>query len=102
MFIFQKLSIQIGKSATGKIVQKVTDQQTHVTSGQAEPAMTDILKPYFYTDNHNQKHLVAVVKVGAYVSNINSNIAKINANLTGALLVASLVAMLLAFLIAVT
>lgn len=88
------------KLQQGKIVQKVTDQQTHVTSGQAEPAMTDILKPYFYTDNHNQKHLVAVVKVGAYVSNINSNIAKINANLTRALLVASLVAMLLAFLIA--
>lgn len=88
------------KLQQGKIVQKVTDQQTHTASGQPEPAMTDILKPYFYTDNRNQKHLVAVVKVGAYVSNINSNIAKINANLTKALLVASIVAMLLAFLIA--
>lgn len=88
------------KLQRGKIVQKVTDQQTHTSGGQVEPAMTDILKPYFYTDHNDQKHLVAVVKVGAYVSNINSNIAKINSNLTKALLVASLAAMLLAFFIA--
>ncbi|GAX04130.1 two-component system sensor histidine kinase [Secundilactobacillus pentosiphilus] len=84
----------------GKVVKKVTDQQAHVNSGHVEPAMTDVLKPYFYTDQKNQKHLVAVVKVGAYVSNINSNIAEINANLTKALLVASFAAMLLAFFIA--
>lgn len=88
------------KLQQGKIVQKVTDQQTHTSGGKVEPEMTDILKPYFYTDHRNQKHLVAVVKVGAYVSNINSNIAEINSNLTRALLVASLVAVLLAFFIA--
>lgn len=87
------------KLRAGKIVQKVSDSQLKTTSGQAEPAMTDVLKPYFYTDKNNQKHLVAVVKVGAFISNINSNIAKINANLTKALLVASVVALLLAYFI---
>ncbi|MFC6254394.1 ATP-binding protein [Secundilactobacillus hailunensis] len=88
------------KLQQGKIVQKVMDQQAHPANGQVEPAMTDILKPYFYTDQNHHKHLVAVVKAGAYVSNINSSIAKINSNLTKALLTASFVAVLLAFLIA--
>lgn len=83
----------------GKIVQKVTDQPVKTTSGQTEPAMTDVLKPYFYTDSTGKRHLVAVVKIGAYISNINSNISKINANLVKALLVASLVALLLAYFI---
>lgn len=88
------------KLKQGKIVQNVTDQQSRTSGGQTEPAMTDVLKPYFYTDQNNQKQLVAVVRVGTYVSNINSNIAEINSNLTKALLVASFVAMLLAFFIA--
>ncbi|MTV82494.1 sensor histidine kinase [Secundilactobacillus folii] len=87
------------KLQQGKIVQNVSDRQLKTTSGQTEPAMTDVLKPYFYTDKANRKHLVAVVKVGAFVSNINSNISKINANLTKALLVASFVALLLALFI---
>lgn len=83
----------------GEIVQRVTDRQTKTASGKIEPAMTDVLKPYFYTDKQNKRHLVAVVKVGAYISNINSNIAKINSNLTKALAVASIVALLLAYFI---
>ncbi|ANZ63295.1 two-component sensor histidine kinase [Secundilactobacillus paracollinoides] len=97
-------SSKIGKAdwqklKAGKIVQKVTDHQVKTTSGQAEPAMTDVLKPYFYTDSNNKRHLIAVIKIGAFISNVNSNISAINANLTKALIVASLVALLFAYIV---
>ncbi len=77
--------------------KKVSDRQIKMANGQNEPAMTDVLKPYFYTDGHHKRHLVAVVKVGTFISNINANISRINSNLGKALLVASLVALLIAY-----
>ncbi|WP_282801873.1 sensor histidine kinase [Secundilactobacillus kimchicus] len=85
------------KLQQGDIVKKVSDRQIKMANGQNEPAMTDVLKPYFYTDGHHKRHLVAVVKVGTFISNINANISRINSNLGKALLVASLVALLIAY-----
>lgn len=100
VYISKINSVDWNRLKRGEIVKKVSDRQVRTANGQNEPAMTDVLKPYFYTDRRNQRHLIAVVKVGTFISNINANISRINANLTKALIVASVVALLFAYVIA--
>ncbi|GAK48667.1 signal transduction histidine kinase [Secundilactobacillus oryzae JCM 18671] len=88
------------KLQKGEIVHKVADRNVNRQNGQPQPAMTDILKPYFYTNNKGNKRLIAVIRVGAFISDINTNINQINKNLIRPLIISSLVALGFAFLLA--
>jgi len=88
------------KLKRGEIVHKVSDRNMRLQNGQTQPAMTDVLKPYFYTDSHNKRRLIAVVKVGSFISDINTNINQINKNLIKPLIISSLVSLGIAFLLA--
>ncbi|QMU07204.1 sensor histidine kinase [Levilactobacillus suantsaii] len=83
------------KLQKNKIIHKVVDRRVRNKKGRISPAMTEVMKPYFY--NHK---LVAVVVMGAFVSDINTNINQINHNLIRALLVSILVAIVASYILA--
>lgn len=83
------------KLQKNKIIHKVVDRRVRNKNGRISPAMTEVMKPYFY--NHK---LVAVVVMGAFVSDINTNINQINHNLIRALLVSILVAIVASYILA--
>lgn len=78
-----------------QIIHKVVDRRMRNKNGRVTPAVTEVMKPYFY--NHK---LVAVVVMGAFVSDINTNINQINHNLIRALLVSVLVAVVASYILA--
>lgn len=63
-------------------------------SGKSGPAMIAVLKPYYYN-----KKLLAVIEVGSYTSEVNSNLDKINRDLVKALIISLIVAMIISFFI---
>ncbi|TGD19548.1 sensor histidine kinase [Levilactobacillus suantsaiihabitans] len=83
------------KLAKNQIIHKVVDRRVRNKNGRVSPAMTEVMKPYFY--NHK---LVAVVVMGAFVSDINTNVNQINHNLMKALLVSFLVAVVASYILA--
>lgn len=83
------------KLKNNQIIHKVVDRRVRNKNGRVSPAMTEVMKPYFY--NHK---LVAVVVMGAFVSDINTNVNQINRNLIRALLVSFLVAVVASYILA--
>ncbi|WP_258115802.1 sensor histidine kinase [Levilactobacillus yiduensis] len=83
------------KLKKNQIIHKVVDRRVRNKNGRVSPAMTEVMKPYFY--NHK---LVAVVVMGAFVSDINTNVNQINHNLMKALLVSFLVAVVASYILA--
>jgi len=83
------------KLKNNQIIHKVVDRRVRNKNGRVSPAMTEVMKPYFY--NHK---LVAVVVMGAFVSDINTNVNQINRNLIRALLVSFLVAVIASYILA--
>lgn len=83
------------KLKNNQIIHKVVDRRVRNKNGRVSPAMTEVMKPYFY--NHK---LVAVVVMGAFVSDINTNVNQINHNLMKALLVSFLVAVVASYILA--
>ncbi|HIW72330.1 MAG TPA: HAMP domain-containing histidine kinase [Candidatus Levilactobacillus faecigallinarum] len=83
------------KMQNNRIIHKVVDRRVRNKNGRITPAMTEVMKPYFY--NHK---LVAVVVMGAFVSDINTNINQINHNLIRALFVSILVAIVASYILA--
>lgn len=83
------------KLKDNQIIHKVVDRRVRNKNGRVSPAMTEVMKPYFY--NHK---LVAVVVMGAFVSDINTNVNQINRNLIRALLVSFLVAVVASYILA--
>ncbi|WP_125581450.1 sensor histidine kinase [Levilactobacillus cerevisiae] len=83
------------KLKKNQIIHKVVDRRVRNKNGRVSPAMTEVMKPYFY--NHK---LVAVVVMGAFVSDINTNVNQINHNLIRALLVSVLVAVVASYILA--
>ncbi|GEO69099.1 sensor histidine kinase [Levilactobacillus acidifarinae] len=83
------------KLKDNQIIHKVVDRRVRNKNGRITPAMTEVMKPYFY--NHK---LVAVVVMGAFVSDINTNINQINHNLIRALFVSILVAIVASYILA--
>jgi len=83
------------KMTNNRIIHKVVDRRVRNKNGRVTPAMTEVMKPYFY--NHK---LVAVVVMGAFVSDINTNINQINHNLIRALFVSILVAIVASYILA--
>ncbi|KRO03602.1 Signal transduction histidine kinase [Levilactobacillus paucivorans] len=83
------------KLKQNKIIHKVVDKRVRTKNGRISPAMTEVMKPYFY--NHR---LVAVVVMGAFVSDINTSVNQINRNLIRALLVSIVVAIVASYLLA--
>ncbi len=57
--------------------------------------MIEVVKPYYY-----KKRLVAAVTAGAFISDVNSNVARINRNLLKGPLVALVISMVISFFIA--
>ncbi|HJE44245.1 sensor histidine kinase [Levilactobacillus namurensis] len=83
------------KMKNNRIIHKVVDRRMRNKNGRVTPAVTEVMKPYFY--NHK---LVAVVVMGAFVSDINTNINQINRNLIRALFVSILVAIVASYILA--
>src|SRR5699024_5795614 len=80
------------KLKNNQIIHKVVDRRVRNKNGRVSPAMTEVMKPYFY--NHK---LVAVVVMGAFVSDINTSVNQINRNLIRALLVSIVVAIVASY-----
>ncbi|WP_395361508.1 ATP-binding protein [Levilactobacillus parabrevis] len=83
------------KLKNNQIIHKVVDRRVRNKDGRVSPAMTEVMKPYFY--NHK---LVAVVVMGAFVSDINTSVNQINRNLIRALLVSIVVAIVASYILA--
>jgi len=83
------------KLKNNQIIHKVVDRRVRNKDGRVSPAMTEVMKPYFY--NHK---LVAVVVMGAFVSDINTSVNQINPNLIRALLVSIVVAIVASYILA--
>jgi len=83
------------KLKNNQIIHKVVDRRVRNKNGRVSPAMTEVMKPYFY--NHR---LVAVVVMGAFVSDINTSVNQINRNLIRALLVSIVVAIVASYMLA--
>ncbi|WAE45710.1 HAMP domain-containing sensor histidine kinase [Levilactobacillus brevis] len=83
------------KLKNNQIIHKVVDRRVRNKNGRVSPAVTEVMKPYFY--NHK---LVAVVVMGAFVSDINTNVNQINRNLIRSLLVSCLVAIVASYILA--
>lgn len=78
-----------------QIVRKVNNKNFKLRNGKTRPAMIEVLKPYYY-----KKKLVAAVTVGAFISDVNSNVKRINRDLLKALFVALFISMFVSFFIA--
>ncbi|WP_283679917.1 HAMP domain-containing sensor histidine kinase [Lentilactobacillus sp. Marseille-Q4993] len=78
-----------------QIVRKVSSQSTKLPNGKTRPAMIEVLKPYYY-----KKKLVAAVVAGSFISDVNSNVDRINRNLITGLGIALIMAMIVSFFIA--
>lgn len=78
-----------------QIVRKVNNKNFKLSNGKTRPAMIEVLKPYYY-----KKKLVAAVTVGAFISDVNSNVKRINRDLLKALFVALLISMFISYFIA--
>lgn len=78
-----------------QIVRKVNNKNFKLRNGKTRPAMIEVLKPYYY-----KKKLVAAVTVGAFISDVNSNVKRINRDLLKALFVALIISMFVSFFIA--
>lgn len=83
------------KLKNNQIIHKVVYRRVRNKDGRVSPAMTEVMKPYFY--NHK---LVAVVVMGAFVSDINTSVNQINRNLIRALLVSIVVAIVASYILA--
>lgn len=83
------------KLKNNQIIHKVVDRRVRNKNGRVSPAVTEVMKPYFY--NHK---LVAVVVMGAFVSDINTNVNQINRNLIRSLLFSCLVAIVASYILA--
>lgn len=83
------------KMENNRIIHKVVDRRVRNKNGRVTPAVTEVMKPYFYNNK-----LVAVVVMGAFVSDINTNINQINHNLMRALFVSILVAIVASYILA--
>ncbi|WP_143462841.1 sensor histidine kinase [Levilactobacillus enshiensis] len=83
------------KLKNNQIIHKVVDRRVRNKNGQVGPAVTEVMKPYFYNNK-----LVAVVVMGAFVSDINTNVNQINRNLIKSLLVSCLVAIIASYILA--
>lgn len=78
-----------------QIVRKVNNKNSKLKNGKTRPAMIEVVKPYYY-----KKRLVAAVTAGAFISDVNSNVARINRNLLKGPLVALVISMVISFFIA--
>lgn len=78
-----------------QIVRKVNNRNFRLNNGKTRPAMIEILKPYYYN-----KKLVAVVSAGAFISDVNSNVDRINRDLLKGLGVSLIISMIISFFIA--
>ncbi|EEI70558.1 sensor histidine kinase [Lentilactobacillus hilgardii] len=78
-----------------QIVRKVNNRNFKLSNGKTRPAMIEILKPYYYN-----KKLVAVVSAGVFVSDVNSNVDRINRDLLKGLGVSLIISMIISFFIA--
>ncbi len=78
-----------------QIVRKVSSRSAKLENGQTRPAMIEVLKPYYY-----KKKLVAAVVAGSFISDVNSNVDKINRNLLTGLGIALIMSMIVSFFIA--
>ncbi|GAF35947.1 sensor histidine kinase [Lentilactobacillus farraginis] len=78
-----------------QIVRKVNNRNFKLSNGKTRPAMIEILKPYYYN-----KKLVAVVSAGAFISDVNSNVDRINRDLLKGLGVSLIISMIISFFIA--
>ncbi|PWF99505.1 sensor histidine kinase [Levilactobacillus bambusae] len=83
------------KLQKNEIIHKVSDTHFRTKDGRTSPALTDVFKPYFYKGK-----LVAVVRIGSWISNIQTNINQMNRNLIKALLISSIVAIVLSYIVA--
>ncbi|AKP63729.1 Signal transduction histidine kinase [Levilactobacillus koreensis JCM 16448] len=83
------------KLKNNQIIHKVVDRRVRNKNGQVGPAVTEVMKPYFYNNK-----LVAVVVMGAFVSDINTNVNQINRNLIKSLLFSCLVAIVASYILA--
>ncbi|NLR08761.1 MULTISPECIES: HAMP domain-containing sensor histidine kinase [Lactobacillaceae] len=83
------------KLKNNQIIHKVVDRRVRNKNGRVSPAMTEVMKPYFYNNR-----LVAVVVMGAFVSDINTSVNQINRNLIRALLVSIVVAIVASYILA--
>lgn len=78
-----------------QIVRKVNNKNFKLKNGKTRPAMIEVLKPYYY-----KKKLVAAVTVGAFISDVNSNVDRINRDLLKALFIALIISMFVSYFIA--
>lgn len=78
-----------------QIVRKVNNKNFRLTNGKTRPAMIEVLKPYYY-----KKKLVAAVSAGAFISDVNSNVDRINRDLLKGLGVSLIISMVISFFIA--
>ncbi len=92
------------KLKQGKTVHKMmatavkTDTSSKSSSKKAgvnRPQMTEVVRPYFYKGK-----LVAVVSIGAYVSDIQGNVKQIQNNLWIAFVVSTLISLILSYFLA--
>ncbi|KIS02968.1 sensor histidine kinase [Paucilactobacillus wasatchensis] len=79
----------------GNLKPKTTSNQSSGTKSTSRPLMTDVIRPYFYKGK-----LVAVVSIGSFVSNIQTNLQQIRENLWIAFIVSSLIALILSYILA--
>ncbi|WP_268913291.1 sensor histidine kinase [Lentilactobacillus sp. SPB1-3] len=79
----------------GRIVRKISNRSKKMNDGKTRPAMIEVVKPYYYN-----KKLVAAVVTGSFVSNLNSNVKRINRNLLVGLVVALVISMVVSLFLA--